>query len=65
MIFFVIFFVVVLLARVAAGYFGGAVPFLAALQTPLTWLTVGAGIFALGFIIAALVREAKGGKKNE
>lgn len=59
MIFFVIFFAVMLLARVAAGYFGGEVPFLAALQTPLTWLTVGAGIFALGFIVANIVKVIK------
>lgn len=58
-IFLIILFIVLLVARILFGYFSEVVPFFASLLTALTWLTVGAGIFALVFIAAKLYREFK------
>lgn len=62
-IFFVIAFIVLLLARIIFEYFAAAVPVFGELLTALTWLTVAAGIFAAVFIGVKIYKEIKGKKE--
>lgn len=61
-VFLTIFFVIMLIGRIAAGYFSAKVPFLGKICTALTWVTVIVGILALAFIIAELIKKFRGKK---
>ena len=62
-IFFIISFVVSLLARILFGAFVDSVPVFAKLLTPLTWLTVIFAILAAVFIGIKIYKELAGKKK--
>ncbi len=62
-IFLMIAFVVLLIARKLFGYYADVVPVFGSLLTTLTWLTVGAGVLALAFMIAKLYAIIKGKKE--
>ena len=62
-VFFIIAFIVTLLARILFGEFVDKVAVFAKLLAPLTWLTVGFGIFSAVFIGIEIYNKITGKKK--
>ncbi len=58
-VFFIIAFIVTLLARILFGEFVDKVAVFAKLLTPLTWVTVGFGVLAAVFIAIKIYKEFK------
>lgn len=58
-VFFIIAFVVSLLARILFGAFVDKVSVFDKLLTPLTWVTVGFGVLMLIFIVLKIYKEIK------
>lgn len=58
-VFFIIAFVVSLLARILFGAFVDKVSVFDKLLTPLTWVTVGFAVFMLIFIVLKIYKEIK------
>lgn len=58
-VFFIIAFVVSLLARILFGAFVDKVSVFDKLLTPLTWVTVGFGALMLIFIVLKIYKEIK------
>lgn len=55
-VFLLIAFVALLVARILFEYYSNVVPALGALLTTFTWLTVGAGVLALVFVVVILIK---------
>ncbi len=58
-VFFIIAFVVSLLARILFGAFVDKVSVFDKLLTPLTWVTVGFGVLMIIFIVLKIYKEIK------
>ncbi len=58
-VFFIIAFVVSLLARILFGAFVDKVSVFDKLLTPLTWVTVGFGVFMIVFIAIEIYKKLK------
>lgn len=58
-VFFIIAFILSLIARIMFGVFADQVSFFPLLLTPFTWITVGFGAFMLIFIALKIYKEIK------
>lgn len=62
-IFIIILFVILLICRIAAGFFADVVPFFGALTVMLSWLCVIVGIIASIFVAIKIYNEFQNLKK--
>lgn len=61
-IFLIILLIILIIGRVAAGYFAGSMPFLGALVIPLSVICAGIGVFLAIFLGIEIFNNVRGKK---